>query len=454
MNRKISRRTFFFGGALALAGCATGTRRAARRVSANEKLNIAGIGVGGMGGGDVHAMAGENIVALCDVDWKQAGGTFKDFPNAGQYKDFRRMLDKEHGNIDAVTVSTPDHVHAFAAMAAIELGKHVRVQKPLTHTVEEARKLAQAARKYKVVTQMGNQGHAEAGVREACEMLWSGVIGQVREVHAWTDRPAEFWPTNVDRPEGSDPIPDTLDWDLWLGPSPARPYVAIHPKLGKACYCPNVWRGWWDFGCGALGDMGCHILDPANWALHLGAPTSVEAVEVNNRNKETAPRTSIVRYVFPERKDPKGNTLPAVTLSWYEGGLKPTPPPESGLTKDALGGNGSLFVGEKGYMTIGCYGDNPTLLPEAKWKDYKKPDPHIPRVDGGSYAEWIRACKGGEKPGSNFDYAGPFTEWVLLGNLAVRASGIVRWDAAKMKVVNSPEADALVRGKYRKGWTL
>jgi predicted dehydrogenase len=350
------------------------------------------------------------------------------------------MLEKEEKNIDAVTVSTPDHMHAFAAMMAMELGKHVYVQKPLTHTVYEARKLTEGARKYGVVTQMGNQGHSGEGVRRFCEMLWSDAIGPVHEVHSWTNRP--IWPQGIPEPLPEEPVPDTMNWDLWLGPAPSRPY--------NSKYAPFNWRGWWDFGTGALGDMACHILDPVNWGLLLRYPTSVECVSQEGKNNQTAPNKSIIRYEFPARPN-----MPPVTVYWYDGGNMPPRPKEIGAdVKLGDGDNGSLFIGEKGMIAIGTYGGNPRLLPESLAKDYRSPDPWIPRRPGGHYGDWIQACKGGIPSCSNFDYAGPFTEWVLLGNLSLRCEGKLLWDGEKIRVTNNPEANQYVKTKYRKGWKL
>ncbi len=419
------------------------------------KLNIAGIGVGGQGAGDLMNLAGENIVALCDVDERQAGGTFNKFPNARKYKDFRVMLDKEHKNIDAVVVATPDHTHAVAAMAAIKAGKHVFCEKPLTHSMYEAREVAKAAREAKVATQMGNQGHSGEGIRLICEWIWDGAIGTVREVHAWTTH--AVWPQGLERPKDAPPVPATLDWDLWLGPAPYRPY---HPA-----YLPMLWRGWWDFGTGGLGDMACHNLDPVFWALKLGHPTGVEAscsifvptvTWDKPFNNESYPQASIVRYEFPARAE-----LPPVELTWYDGGLMPRRPAEMdpGLRLgDKLGG--VIFVGDKGKLICGSYGSSPRLIPESRMKEYKRPAQSIPRSVG-HHKEWAEACKGGKPAGSNFDYAGHMTEVVLLGNIAVRMSlktqdkGLrLAYDGPNMKITNLPEANEFIHRKYRDGWTL
>jgi predicted dehydrogenase len=410
----------------------------------SEKLNIASIGIGGRGASVLEGVESQNIVALCDVDWKHAAGTFKRYPKARQYHDFRKMLDKEENNIDAVTVATPDHVHAVASMAAIKRGKHVYCEKPLTHSVYEARMIAQAAREHKVATQMGNQGQASEETRLMCEYIWDGAIGPVREVHVWTDRPlnglnAVYWPQGVERPKETPSIPYTLDWDLWLGPAPERPY---HPA-----YAPFKWRGWWDFGTGALGDIGCHSIDPIFRALKLGHPTSVEAVS-SLVNKETYPVASMVRYQFPERAG-----FPPVKLTWYDGGMRP-PRPEELEDGQRLGTGGTLFIGDKGKM-LGY-----RLIPNSRMKEYKKPPQMIDRSPG-HFVEWIEACKGGKPAGSNFDHAGPLAEVVLLGNIALRPElrekmnrTKLHWDGSEMKITNILEANEFLRREYRKGWTL
>ncbi|MBN2310456.1 MAG: Gfo/Idh/MocA family oxidoreductase [Candidatus Hydrogenedentes bacterium] len=433
-DKRISRRWFIMSSAALAAGCAS-RRKRGRVISPNEKLNLAAIGAGGKGSSDIASAAeGNNVVALCDVDDERAKGTFEKFPDATRYKDFRVMLEKEYHNIDAVTISTPDHVHACAAMAAMELGKHVYVQKPLTHTIYEARKLTEAARRYKVATQMGNQGHASEGVKRVCEWVWANRIGPIRTVHIWTNRPV--WPQAIPRPTETPPVPDTLDWDLWLGPAPERPY--------NPAYAPFSWRGWWDFGCGALGDMGCHIMDAAFTSLKLGYPTAVSA-ESEGANEETGPTWSIIHYEFPARGE-----MPPVDVYWYDGGKLPARP--EGVAEDEKlgdGANGTLFIGDDGLITCGEYSGSPRLVP------YEKPD--VPRsipTSPGHYAEWINACKGGEPAGGNFDYAGPFTEMVLLGNLAIRTGERVEWDGPKMKCTNLAKANDLVHMDYRKGWHL
>jgi len=415
-----------------------------RRIPPSEKLNIAGVGVGGRGGGDLRELESENIVALCDVDWSHARGAFKRYPDAKRYKDFRVMLEKEERNIDAVMVAAPDHIHAVASMAAIKRDKHVYCEKPLTHSVYEARMLAKAAREHKVATQMGNQGQASEETRLMCEYIWDGAIGPVREVHIWTDRPLRglsnvYWPQGVDRPEDEPAVPETLDWDLWLGPAPQRPY---HPA-----YVPFKWRGWWDFGTGALGDIGCHSIDPAWRALKLNYPASVEA-SCTLVNNETYPVASMVTYRFGARAD-----MPPVKLTWYDGGLRP-PRPDELKDGQQFGTNGILFVGDKGKM----FGH--TLMPESLRKEYGKPPQMIPRSPG-HHIEWIEACKGGKPAGSNFDHAGPLAEAVLLGNVALRPSlkekltrTELRWDSASLKITNVPEANQFLRREYREGWSL
>ncbi len=414
----------------------------------SDRLNIAGIGVGGQGGGDLRQMEGENIVALCDVDWDRAARTFERYPDARRYKDFRVMLEKQK-DIDAVVVATADHTHAVAAMAAIQMGKHVYCEKPLTHTIYEARTLTQAAHEAGVATQMGNQGHAMESMRILCEWIWDGAIGEVAEVHAWTPHPV--WPQGIDRPQETPPVPSTLDWDLWLGPAPSRPY---HP-----CYLPQLWRGWWDFGTGGLGDMGCHIFDHIVWSLKLGAPTSVEASfswfvpEVTwdkPKNTETFPRASIVTYKFPGRQG-----FPPLTLTWYDGGLMPPRPEE--LATDAKMGDtygGALYVGDKGKILCGSHGANSLrILPEERMRDYRRPPKTLARSIG-HHKEWIEACKGGEPAGSNFNYGGPMTETVLLGNIAMQTGVKLIWDAESMSFPNSPEANRFIHKTYRDGWSL
>jgi len=436
---------------LLIAGCATAR---VRYKSPNEKLNVAAVGAGGKGGSDIAGLydnGANNVVALCDVDSNTLDAAAKKYPGAKRYRDYRKML-AECREIDAINVSTPDHQHYPAAMIAMSLGKHVYVQKPLTHTVWEARQLMLAARRYKVATQMGNQGHSGIGNRELCEIIWAGTIGEVREVHCWTNRP--IWPQGIDRPKGSDPVPANLDWDLWLGPAPYRPFVSPRDetdkdrkkKAGRGPYHPFNWRGWWDFGCGALGDMGCHVMDGPVWAMRLGNPLSVETVESSPVNNETAPAWSVLKYQFPAR-----DKMPPLTLYWHDGSKQPERPRE--MESPKWGQSGSLFIGSKGKLWAGEYGGDPKLLPESKMKDFVKPPATIPRVPENSpYKDFIRACKGGLPACSNFDVAGPFTEIVLLGNLALRAGKRIEWDGPSMRAWNAPEVAKFVNKDYRAGW--
>ena len=413
------------------------------KTSPNEKLNVAGIGVGGKGLSDIMNMRKENVVAMCDVDWNSAGEAFYRLPKAKQFKDFRVMLEKMP-DIDAVTISTPDFTHAPAAYTAMMLGKHVYVQKPLTHTVAEARMLTRVARKAGVATQMGNQGHSGSGTRRFCEYFWDGAIGEVREAHAWTDRPGGRWHRDPALLKKGEPVPKGLDWDLWLGSGPRRPYSEI--------LHPHKWRVWWDYGCGALGDMACHIMDPAYWALKLGdAPGfTVEAVEQEGKTDVQVPTASILKYRFPARAD-----LPPVDFFWYDGGKMPARPegvPEGEKMGD--GSNGSILVGTKGVLTTGTYGNKTRLLPNSRMESYAKPKETLTRVRGSHYRNWLEACKGGKPACSNFDYAGPFTEMVLAGNIALKTGTRVEYDFASGTIKNNPAASVLLTTEYHNGWSL
>lgn len=446
---ELSRRTFL-GSAFAATTTFTIAPRSALAGAGleppSEKLNLAIIGAGGRGADDIEGVKSQNIVALCDVDERNAASSFKRFPAAKKYKDFRVMLEKEKG-IDAVVIATPDHTHAVAAMAAIKLGKHVYCEKPLTRTVYEARALARAAREARVATQMGNQGMAFEGNRLITEWIADGAIGPVREVHVWSDRPTHrgkmplWWLQGIERPTDTPPIPSTLDWDLWLGPAPWRPY---HPA-----YVPFKWRGWWDFGSGGLGDMGIHNLAPVFASLKLGPPVSVYASSTPVF-KETVPLAATVHYHFAARDD-----MPPVKVHWYDGGLLPPRPDELDDERDLDAEDGIIFVGDKGKMLVeGWGGEHPRLIPEARNKEYNRPPKTLPRSIG-HYAEWIQACKTGSPTRSNFDFAGPLTEAVLLGSIAIRLSNQkLYWDAANLKVTNSDEASALLHYKYRDGWSL
>ena len=443
MARDISRRRFFYGSLLAGAVPAGGFGSVASLThlgyrSPNEKLNHAAIGAGGKGFTDINGCRSENLVAMADVDDKRAERAFKAFPGVPKYKDFRRMLDKEGKNIDAVTVSIPDHNHAMAAMWAMERGKHVYCQKPLTRTVWEARQLESAARKYKVATQMGNQGYSGEGARECCEIVWAGAIGNVTEVHAWTDRP--HWPQGPEVIPVEAQTPATLDWDVWLGVAESRPY--------SPAYLPGSWRGFPDFGCGAIGDMACHILGTPNMALRLTAPVSVECVEQEGKGKYTFPKKSTIRFDFPAR-----GAMPPVKIFWHDG-MKAQPRID-GIPPDELLGdkdiNGSVFIGDQGFVTTGCYGERTRLMPDAKMKDYKFPPPVLTRSPG-HYRDWIRACKGGEPACSNFSVASPFVEWMLLGAIALKFDGKLEWDASKMRFTNNNAANRFLKPTFRKGW--
>lgn len=412
----------------------------------SDTLNIGAIGVGGRGTDDINGVSSENIVALCDVDWDRAAHTFQRYPDVVKYKDFREMLEKEKG-IDAVVIATPDHTHAVATMAALQLGKHVYCEKPLTHTVFEAREVARAAKEAGVATQMGNQGMAFDGNRQIKEWLVDGAIGQVHEVHVWSDRPTHsgklplWWPQGIERPKDTPPVPNTLDWDLWLGPAPYRPY---HPA-----YVPFMWRGWWDFGEGGLGDMGIHNLAPVFSALNLGPPVSVHASSTPVYD-ESVPLAAIVHYEFAEREG-----MPPVTLHWYDGGLLPARPDELEEDRVLDPEDGIIFVGDKGKMLVeGWGGERPMLIPEEANQAYERPPETLPRSIG-HYEEWIRACKEGTPTESNFGFAGPLTEAVLLGSIAIRTGGtILNWDSEKFEITNAPEANQLLHYTYRTGWTL
>jgi predicted dehydrogenase len=402
----------------------------------SEMLRVAGIGCGGqamhdLGQVDRHA----KIVALCDVDDERAANAYLRWPDAPRYKDFRQLLEKEQNNIDAVVVATADHVHAVASLAAMDLGKHVYVEKPMAHNIAEVRKLVAAAARTGVVTQMGNQGHSLSTVRQMKIWVEAGAIGAVREVHCWTNRPS--WPQGIDRPTDSPPVPATLDWNLWLGPALERPY--------NPAYCPRNWRGWWDFGTGALGDMGCHILDGAYFSLSLGAPSRISA-ESSGVNNETAPKSSFITFEFPARGD-----MPPVTLKWYDGGNMPDRPeslPEDDRFGDADGGQ--LLIGEKGIIIAGTYSNGAKLYTNEPYDD-PKVDIEIIR---GHQKNWVEACKGEAKASSPFEYAGGLTELVHLGNIALRAGQPIEWDAANMKFPNTPDADQYVGREYREGWAV
>lgn len=468
----ISRGQFIRQSAVAAAGFMIVPRHVLGKgyIAPSDKLNIAGIGVGGKGAGDLIEFAKSpfvNIVSLCDVDERQAKDSRKRFDRATFYRDFREMLEKERNNIDACSISTPDHTHAVATIAAMQLGKHVYTQKPLTHNIYEARQLTEAAKRYKVVTQMGNQGGSGDGVRRAQEMYQAGLIGDIVEAHAWTNRPV--WPQGIPTPTGKFDVPAELDWDLWLGPAS---FIDYNPA-----YLPFNWRGWWAFGTGALGDMACHIMDPIFRILPIRYPDSAECSVAtiwremwnDTQNLDACPPASIIHLNYP-RTDGKGN----IRVSWHDGGLLPARPEEL-LPEEAFGNwdGGVLLVGSKGKMLIDCYGANPRLLPTLRMKDLNLA-PSLPRVPEGHYLQWVNACRAGfgnAKTSSPFEYAGPFTESILMGNLAIRSWMLknpnlkgwedkylgrkkLLWDAANMRVTNFDEANQFVQRTYRAGWSL
>lgn len=441
MAREITRRHFIMGTAATLAGCATTTQPAtapAKPKVEPAKLNVACIGCGGQGAADLRGVSTENIVALCDVDFDRAAEAFARFPDVPKYQDYREMLDAEGDRIDAVTIGIPDHSHAAAAMYAMKLGKHVYVEKPMAHTIAETRALLAAAQQYGVVTQMGNQGHSIPGWRQMVQMIEFDIIGPVTQVHSWTNRPR--WPQGINRPAESMPVPASLDWDLWIGPAPMRPY--------HKAYCPRDWRGWWDFGSCALGDMGCHILDAPYSALKLGPPTAVSA-ESSGVNNETGPLWSIITYEFPAR-----GSMPPVTLTWYDGGKMPERP--QGFPEDKpMGDNegGSIFVGERGFIVCGTYGTAPKIYPESLMTEYEDKAGERPLGES-HHQNFLNAIKEGKKANSDFSYAAPFNEVVLLGNVALRAGTRIEWDSVAMKIPNAPEAEKFLEQPFREGWTL
>jgi len=446
VRRAVSRRSFLGAGAAA-AGILVVPRHVLGLGEAppSEKLNVAGIGVGGMGAGNLSQLESQNIVALCDVDSEYAAKTFKKYPKAKVWVDFREMLEKQK-DIDGVVIATPDHTHAVIAMAAMKAGKHVYCQKPLTHDVYESRMLAEEARRSKVATQMGIQGHSMEGCRLICEWIWAGAIGEVKEVDAWCSLSYypwghAYWSSKWGRKPADTPeAPKTLNWDLWIGPAPMRAY---HPA-----YHPLVWRCWLDFGCGMMGDRGAHTLDPVVWALKLGQPTSIEATSLG-LNEDTHPLASMVTYQFGAREG-----MGPVKLTWYEGLRAPRPEElEDGrIMGDSEGG--AIFKGTKGTIMCGTYGNGPRLLPESRMKEYQRPAATLERVKDSHEMDWVRACKSGKKAGACFEYSGPLTEVCLLGNVARRVDGRIEWDGDNLKVKNVAEANKYVRTEYRKGWSL
>ncbi|MDD4870584.1 MAG: Gfo/Idh/MocA family oxidoreductase [Kiritimatiellae bacterium] len=434
-------------------------------VAPSEKVNIAIIGAGGQGRSNVKNLLNESdaqIIAVCDVAdttdlspfyYKGFGGRktikaiveenySKKTPNykCAEYENFRVMLEKEK-SIDAILCATPDHAHAVVSITAMKMGKHVYCEKPLTHNVWEARQVAKVARETGVATQMGNQGHSGEGIRQTCEWIWDGAIGAVREVHAWSD--VGQWVKTPGRPKETPPVPEGFNWDMWLGPRESRPY---HPS-----YAPYNWRGWWAFGTGAIGDMACHNMDPAVMALKLESPISVEATSTGVDSEVTS-FGGLYNYRFGPRGD-----MPALKLTWYDGGLRP-PTPEGLDVNDPKqrlgeGGNGILFIGDKGLITCGGWAGMPRLLPLSLHKDYKRPEKTLPRSKG-HHADWLAACKGGTPASGNFEYSARLTELVLLGNVAMRSRKKLLWDGPNMKATNVPDADQYLKEQYRKGWEI
>lgn len=524
-SHRFSRRHFFYGSLLAGAIPAGGfsstpSLRALGYKSPNEKLNLAAIGAGGQPAADLQqAQAGlENVVALADVDWVRGQESFERFPKATRYKDFRQMLDKQAKEIDAVVIGTPDHNHAYCALTCMQAGKHVYVEKPLTRTAGEARMLGQAAAKYNVATQMGNQGYSHDATRVACEILWSGEIGDVREVHAWTGRP--IWPQEMTKIPAPTPVPETLDWDLWLGVADARPFTEGDadyqsfaasretrnrpPGAGPGFhypgqetfkfYLPFNWRGFYDFGSSLIGDWGVHILGPANWGLQLGPEylTSVECLNKDSLPEFTFPDELTLKYEFAARPG-----MPPVTVYWYhhgsgdaymppgmtaedarkipgtgpqvgpqagQGGFRPGSGGRPGAAARTPVGSGynCIFVGSKGYLGTSGRGEGVGLLPGSRWADYKLPEPYLQRSPGASAGsnhaaharDWIRACKGGAPACSNFTIAARYTEWLVAGSAAVHFDSKLLWDLEKGEFSNNPAANHWVKPTYRKGWEV
>jgi len=404
----------------------------------SDKLNVAGIGVGGMGRNNIANIKNQNIVALCDVDWTYAKRCFDDHPGVKKFKDYRIMLDQMEKEIDAVVIATPDHTHYVAAADSMKRGMHVYVQKPLTHSVWESRELTRLAEQTGVATQMGNQGNSSDDMATVCEWIWNGEIGEVEKVDAWTNRP--IWPQGLERPSESVAIPETLNWDLFIGPAPYRPY---HPS-----YTPWNWRAWWDFGTGALGDMGCHIIDPVYKALNLGFPYAFEGTS-SQVNTESAPISEMVTYYFNERPSKGKINMPKVKFTWYDGGHKPERPKgmKPGTNLGNWGG-GAIFYGTKGTLVCGTYAMDPIIIGR---EDNPPPVTNeIRRVKTSHEMDWIRACKENKnsrvEARSNFSYSGPLNEVVVMGNLAIRLQDLKRrldWDAENMRITNISDTDEI-----------
>ncbi len=430
MSTRFTRRQFLERATLGTAGLwLASTLPAFSKISPNEKLNLGIVGVAGRGGANLNGVAGENIVALCDIDDKNLAAAGERFPAAKRYNDFRRLVDQN--DIDAIVVSTPDHTHAVASMAALQSGRHLYCEKPLTHTVAEARRITETAMKLGRITQIGTQIHAGDNYRRVVELVRSGAIGPVKEVHVWVS--ATYG--GHDLPKTHPPVPENLHYDLWLGPAPYHPYS---PE-----FVPFAWRNWWDFGGGALADFGCHYMDLPHWALGLRHPNSVEVLDGPPVHPDSTPPWLIVRYEHPAR-----DQQPPVTLTWYHGGKQPKllTPEQAQQWK-----SGVLFIGGKGQL-LADYGRH-VLLPEQDFAGFKPPEPFIPNSIG-HHKEWLEAIKNNGKTTCSFDYSGPLTETALLGNVAYRAGCKLDWDWKAMKAANCPAADKYVHYKYRDGWKL
>jgi predicted dehydrogenase len=446
MNHLRTRRNFIRETTLLAAGATLAQpwtiKAAKRKLTSNDKLNLGIIGAGGRGWDNLEGVKSENIVALCDVDDVRAAEAFKKYPQAKRYRDFRQMLDRE-STLDGVVVSTPDHTHAIAAITAMKQGLHVYCEKPLAHSIYEVRQMAKVAREMGVVTQMGIQGHATEGSRRAVEVVRSGAIGDVTELHVWTDRPAGWWPQGEERPKETPEIPSTLDWDLWLGPAPSRPY---HPV-----YVPFKWRGRWDFGTGPIGDMGVHNLDTAFWALELGVPISAEVKEAAPMTADCPPLWTIMELHYAAR----GRRSP-VKLTFYDG--KKLPPADL-FHGEQITDNGSLLVGSKGTLYTRTWhggeseGDMFQLLPRKKFADFQMPPKTLPRTSE-HHVEWIQACKGETKAQADFGYSARLTEGLLVGFLALRAGRSIQWDEANMKAIGNSDVTSYIKPAFRKGWEL
>jgi predicted dehydrogenase len=427
------------GGAGIAAAGLRGNSAPARSTSPNDRLNLAIVGCGGQGAENLKQVSAQNIIALCDVDEERGAEAFKQFPRAKRFRDYRKLLDAMHGQIDAVVISIPDHMHAPVSLAAMDLGKHVYCEKPLTWSIEEARRMARIARGKKLATQMGTQGMAHDGSRAGIEIIRSGVLGEITELHVWTDRPAGWWPQGVGRPTERPAVRSGLDWNLWLGVAPARPY---HPG-----YCPFVWRGWKDFGTGAVGDMGIHNAAMPFAALDLGPPLVAEIVATSGLKPETFPAWSRVKLEFSAR----GGRGP-MTMYWYDGGQKPSANLVGGRK---LADNGAIVVGTKGTLSsVEWTGGDWALLPEDRFRDFERPHSSVPRAPEQSHhQEWLRACRGGPPAFCRFDgFAARLTETMLVANLALRTGKTIRWDAETMEAKGCPEAAPLITRDYRTGW--